>query len=99
MHVAITFLKAPWPAGAKVGEVVDVGDGPVPECFVGKCVPAQEGATAQHTYVRASGPVDPLADLRAENAALRAECASLRDLLSVPGVEGGGGPGTPVRKK
>lgn len=97
MHVAITHLKAPWPAGAQVGEVVDLGEGPVPECFAGKCVPAQEGAVARHTYARPAGPVDPLAALRAQLAAALEENVALKALLEAGG--GGSGPIKPNAAK
>lgn len=36
MKYEITHLKAPWPEGAKVGDVFDVGDGQVPAWALGK---------------------------------------------------------------
>jgi hypothetical protein len=58
MKVVITNAKAPWPQGAKVGDVVEVapigetakGDPILPGCLVGKCKPAEEKAKAAHTY-------------------------------------------------
>ena len=44
MLVVITHLKAPWPSGAKVGDVLDLPA--VPAWAVGKCEPAPEGAKA-----------------------------------------------------
>lgn len=52
MKVQVTALKAPWPDGTKVGDIVDLkglsvagekikGD-VVPAYFVGKCVPSNE---------------------------------------------------------
>lgn len=51
MKVQITHLKAPWPAGAVVGDVVEVPGDAVPGCFEGKCKPAEEGVEAAHVYV------------------------------------------------
>lgn len=56
MLVQITHLKAPWPAGAGVGEVVEVPGDSIPGCFVGKCVPAEDGATAAHVFVPTPPP-------------------------------------------
>ncbi len=50
MKVTITHLKAPWPAGAGVGSVVEFTAGRVPECFVGKCEPASADAKAGFAY-------------------------------------------------
>ena len=59
MLVVITNAKAPWPQGAKLGDVVEVAPvgetvkGPIlPGCLVGKCKPADEGAKAAHEYVQ-----------------------------------------------
>jgi hypothetical protein len=49
MKVTITHLKAPWPAGAAIGDIVEVGD-TMPGCFVGKCKEADKGAKADHVY-------------------------------------------------
>lgn len=38
----ITHLKAPWPLGAKVGDVIDLAT--VPVWAVGKCAPAGDDA-------------------------------------------------------
>lgn len=42
MKLTITHLKAPWPAGAKVGDVIDLPA--VPSWAAGKCVPADDDA-------------------------------------------------------
>ena len=42
MKVTITHLKAAWPAGAKVGDVLELDS--VPDWAVGKCVPAADDA-------------------------------------------------------
>jgi len=48
MKVQITHLKAPWPEGAKVGDVIDVNGDAVPAWAIGKCRPApgEEAAPA-----------------------------------------------------
>lgn len=43
MKVQITFMKAPWPLGAVVGDVVDVGE-VMPAWALGKCVEVAEDA-------------------------------------------------------
>lgn len=58
MKVTITHMKAPWPAGAAVGDVVDVGAA-VPGCFLGKCTPAGDDAEAAHTYEPVGLPSPP----------------------------------------
>lgn len=40
MKVTITHLKAPWPEGSKVGDVVGLEGDTVPGWALGKCVPA-----------------------------------------------------------
>lgn len=44
MLYVITHLKAPWPHGAVVGDVLDLEE--VPAWALGKCKPAEEGAEA-----------------------------------------------------
>lgn len=44
MKVTITQLKAPWPRGAVVGDVIELPS--VPGWAVGKCVPAPDDAEA-----------------------------------------------------
>lgn len=43
MKVQITFMKAPWPLWAVVGDVVDVGE-VMPAWALGKCVEVAEDA-------------------------------------------------------
>ena len=40
MRVRITHLKAPWPAGSGVGDVVDITGAEVPSWAAGKCAQA-----------------------------------------------------------
>lgn len=42
MRLLITHLKAPWPRGARVGDVIELPV--VPAWALGKCSPAPEGA-------------------------------------------------------
>lgn len=44
MKLTITHLKAPWPAGAAIGDVIDLPS--VPPWALGKCAPAAENAVA-----------------------------------------------------
>ena len=44
MKVTITHLKAPWPAGAKPGDVVELDVAEVPGWALGKCAPAADDA-------------------------------------------------------
>lgn len=45
MRVLVTALKAPWPAGTQIGDIVDLpGRAAVPEWAVGKCEPAPASA-------------------------------------------------------
>lgn len=44
MKVTITHLKAPWPEGSKVGDVVGLEGDSVPGWALGKCTPAADDA-------------------------------------------------------
>lgn len=44
VKVTVTHLKASWPEGTKVGDVVEIEGDAVPAWLVGKCVPADEPA-------------------------------------------------------
>lgn len=45
MRVLVTALRAPWPAGTQIGDIVDLqGRVTVPEWAVGKCEPAPAAA-------------------------------------------------------
>lgn len=61
MRVRITALRAPWPAGAAVGSIVEIQGDALPGPFVGKCEPAPPGAGATHVYEppRPTDPADP----------------------------------------
>jgi hypothetical protein len=64
MKVTITALKAPWPAGSKVGSVVELEGDTIPAWAAGKCTPVPDGLAA--------APAPDVEALQAENAALRA---------------------------
>ena len=64
MKVTITHLKAPWPAGAKPGDVVELDVAEVPGWALGKCAPAADDApvtiTAEPELI--VNPAAPAAD-------------------------------------
>ena len=75
MKLTITHLKAPWPAGAVVGSVIELAS--VPAWAVGKCVPAADDAavTVGVTLINegnmpAAASEPSIDDLRAQAAAL-----------------------------
>ena len=72
MKLTITHLKAPWPAGAVVGGVIELAS--VPPWAVGKCVPAADDAAVTvgvKPAVAAAAESEPSVDgLRAQAAAL-----------------------------
>ena len=55
MKLTITHLKAPWPTGAVVGDVIELAS--VPIWAVGKCAPADDSATVTVGVVQAA-PAD-----------------------------------------
>lgn len=46
MRIVITHLKAPWPEGAKAGDIIDIGD-VIPAWAVGKCNEVAESIERQ----------------------------------------------------
>lgn len=57
MKLTITHLKAPWPAGAAIGDVIDLPS--VPPWALGKCAPAAEDAVATVAFGdQADAPAD-----------------------------------------
>ena len=60
MKVRITFLKAPWPPGAVVGDVLEVEA--VPPWALGKCVDAAEDAEVTIPPEGRAAPSGPTAD-------------------------------------
>lgn len=58
MKVTVTQLKAPWPAGTVVGQVIDLhGCAAVPAWADGKCKPAPDDAEAAHVWTRPEAKV------------------------------------------
>lgn len=51
MKVTVTHLKAPWPAGAVIGSVVEIPYDAMPSFLAGKCSPAAHDAEVAHTLV------------------------------------------------
>jgi len=77
MKVQITHLKAPWPHGGKVGDIVEVGSGQVgiPAWALGKCQPMPDDAkvTVEIAAAEPAVEAEPAAtgdDLRAQAEAL-----------------------------
>lgn len=72
MKLTITHLKAPWPTGAVVGDVIELAS--VPAWAVGKCAPADDSATVTVGVVQAAPAVakqEPsIDDLREQAKAL-----------------------------
>lgn len=71
MKVTITTLKAPWPEGAKVGDVVSFRGEHAPAWAIGKFTPAADDAEVDHKYkppviVSDLGAVEPAAQHAAE---------------------------------
>ena len=64
MKVTITHLKAPWPAGAKPGDVVELDAVEVPGWALGKCTPAADDAevTVKAELEIIVNPATPAAD-------------------------------------
>lgn len=69
MRVQITHLKAPWPQGAVVGDVLELAS--VPGWALGKCEPAPDGAEVtieMPAVVAAEESAQPLTDSGAVNS-------------------------------
>lgn len=85
MLYEITHLKAPWPAEAKVGDVVEF-DGAVPPWAVGKVKPSDaRSATVElpvfvANIVPESGQSDLVAELRGRVADLEAQLAAVNEV-------------------
>ena len=70
MKLTITHLKAPWPTGAVVGDVIELVA--VPVWALGKCAPADDSANVTVGAVQAAPATQEpsIEDLRAQAAAL-----------------------------
>jgi uncharacterized protein (DUF58 family) len=79
MKHEITFLKAPWPLGAKVGDVVEFDQ--VPAWALGKCKPAAEDAEVTVTLGAASIVTNIEPDADALEAEAKAEADAARAAL------------------
>lgn len=83
MKVIIQTLKAPWPTGAKVGDVVAFEGDTAPAWAVGKYTPASENATADHHYepklIARNGSGQALPSAGADEAQARASLAAAED--------------------
>jgi len=90
MKVTLTAMKAPWPAGARVGDVVELeGLRLLPAWAVGKCSPADDDATATHAWTPLAPPAEPEAprDLAAELATAVERAEKLEaDLIDAAGA-------------
>jgi hypothetical protein len=73
MKVVITQMKAPWPGGAKPGDVVDLqGRDAIPGWAAGKCRPAEADAEATHV-VEAPAPLITSEEAKAAEAQVDAD--------------------------
>lgn len=50
MRVKIEVLKAPWPVGAKVGDVVEIAGDRIPASLIGKCAGVSDDAPVTAAY-------------------------------------------------
>lgn len=92
MKVVITHLKAPWPAGAAVGDVIELVGfyGELPGWADGKCTPAADDAEASQVLERVAPAILPpekpaavlLAEAEAKLTALSAELAEAQATIA-----------------
>lgn len=80
MLYKIKALKAPWPKGAKVGDVIDMPY--LPAWAEGKCSVALDGAKADFTYDPQDVVVKDAAGAAASSDALHLEVVELREKLT-----------------
>lgn len=59
MKVIVTHMKAPWPAGVKVGDCVALAAAVLPAWAKGKCEPAADGAEPVALWEPAAAPAEP----------------------------------------
>ena len=83
MKVTIQTLKAPWPAGAKVGDVVAFQGDIAPAWAVGKFAPASDNAEADFHYepklITGDGSGQALASVSADDAQARVSLAAAEE--------------------
>ena len=60
MKVRIDVLKAPWPAGAKVGDVIEVER--ISPAFVGKCSPVSDDEPVTASFAETEFVVQEVAE-------------------------------------
>jgi hypothetical protein len=77
MKVAVTHLKAPWPAGTVPGDVVELAVDAIPGWAEGKCTPAADDAEVTHSMAPAAPVlvVNPAGEGDAEAAKIAAALA------------------------
>lgn len=67
MKVTVTQLKAPWPAGTKVGDVVELeGCDAIPAWATNKCTAAADDAKAAHVWRKPGAADKPAAKSEAK---------------------------------
>lgn len=75
MKLTITHLKAPWPAGAVVGSVIELAA--VPAWALGKCAPADDDATVTVGAVQAA-PADEKQEPSADDLREQAKALGIK---------------------
>lgn len=75
MKLTITHLKAPWPIGAVVGDVIELAS--VPYWAVGKCAPADDSATVTVGVVQAA-PADEKQEPSADDLREQAKALGIK---------------------
>lgn len=87
MKVRITERKAPWPQGAKVGDVVEIVGDTLPGWAAGKCSAEPGDVTPDHSYDPASVVVgDGAGTALASQDAVNAEISDLRNQVAAQGL-------------
>jgi hypothetical protein len=92
MKVRITHLKAPWPAGAQVGDVIEMVGfyGELPGWATGKCKPVEDDVEASQVLERVAPAILPverpaselLIEAKAKIEALTAELAETQAAIA-----------------
>lgn len=75
MKLTITHLKAPWPTGAVVGDVIELAS--VPSWAVGKCAPADDSAAVTVGAVQAA-PADEKQEPSADDLREQAKALGIK---------------------